>query len=91
MFMHWFCTTLLMSLQSIFIGVIVIAGFGAAGMLSAVTASEWEEYIDALILCQGARDCDNFINKSSEFNNLVAGIYCYRACQFLVGTSVSLY
>ena len=45
-----------MSMQSVFIGGIVIAGFGAAGMLSATTASDWGEYAYILLLNQITND-----------------------------------
>ena len=47
---------MLMSMQSVFIGGIVIAGFGAAGMLSATTASDWGEYAYILLLNQITND-----------------------------------
>jgi succinate dehydrogenase/fumarate reductase flavoprotein subunit len=76
---------MLSSIQSIFIGMFVIGGFGAAGMLSAITASDWEEYVRTLLLCQ--EDC-KALKSPGSIDALVAGIYCYRAGQFLIGTSV---
>ena len=67
-----------------FIGGLAIAGFGAAGMLSAITASDWDEYADILLLSSINPD---FVNIS--WSKIVARIYCYRAGQFLIGTSVS--
>ena len=49
---------MLMSMQSVFIGGIVIAGFGAAGMLSAITASDWGEYAYILLLDHITKDSD---------------------------------
>lgn len=72
-------------MQSVFIGGFVIAGYGAAGMLSAITASNWAEYANILILSRTQINPD--LTKSSG-SDLVTGIYCYRACQFLIGTSV---
>ena len=72
------------NMQSIFIGGIVIAGFGAAGMLSALTASDWEVY--ASLLLSQITNLDHDSTKTIKF---VTGIiHCYRACQFLIGTSV---
>ena len=73
-------------MQSVFVGGIAIAGFGAAGMLSAVTASDWAEYATILLLS----DINPEFIKSTGLK-LVAGIYCYRAGQFLTGTSVCPY
>ena len=70
-------------MQSIFIGMVVIGGYGAAGMISAIAASDWDEYINTLLLCQ--KGCEVMKSPGSY---LIAGIYCYRASQFLIGTSV---
>ena len=77
---------MLMSMQSVFIGGIVIAGFGAAGVLSAITASDWGEYAYILLITNDPV----YIKMSSAGSPLVAGIYSYRACQLLIGTSVCI-
>ena len=78
---------MLMSMQSVFIGGIVTTGFGAAGMLSAITASDWGEYGYIILLMTND---PVYIKMSPAGSPLVAGIYSYRACQLLIGTSVCI-
>ena len=80
---------MLMSMQSVFIGGIVIAGFGAAGMLSAITASDWGEYAYILLLDHITKDYD-YMKMNCAGSPLVARIYSYRAGQLLIGTSVCI-
>ena len=61
-------------------GVFIAAGFGSAGMLSAIDASAWMDSGDII-----AHSDDMVINGGDKF---VIKLMCYRAARFLVGTSV---
>ena len=68
-------------MQSVFIGGIVIAGFGAAGMLSALTASEWAEYAilpNTLLLNQNQMTNPNpDYTKSTNIKFVAVIIHCF--------------
>lgn len=66
--------------QSIFIGVFIIGGLGAAGVLSAASAAVWTNTGDILY------NSDNIV-ASPKFQ-ILASLHCYRAARFLIGTSV---
>ena len=67
------------SIQSVLVGVFVIAGFGAGGALAAVSANAWY-------------DCGNMVgllgaNVDHEVK-VATKLHSFRAAHYLIGTSV---